>query len=374
MRAPGAPRALARAPLVLVLAARGAVGGGFGLKDIGDAVKKAVPGDPSKALKDLEDLDTSKAVDTAKDAVRAASESLPTVSITAGVGAGTGDAVPETETTTTLPALPAQDKAEVVKKVVKDNPLGGLIKGVKDVTAGNVVETIKKAGSSALEDAASQVTEHGYRVVENGQKIAEALQDATVKDIGKVASDTAGTAVEDAVTQATGTLGDVVGALSNPDLADKAKTVNVQDAVGLANSDGVKRGAEMIKGSTLDDLGHSLRGTKPEDVKRAVANPQEAINQIVGKKLDAKDDVEEDSGTGTAVIAGLAVLGFIVVGGYLLFQHLTKPRSVAAPMLTGDPERDNIMMTTHWMGSSAREVIASSSGTNPGNSEGFTRF
>jgi len=298
--------------------------------------------------------------------VRTASESLPTVSVTAGSGVGTREAAPETETTTTTTT---QDKAEVVKKVVKDNPLGGLIKGVKDVTAGHVMETIKKADPSVLGDVASHVTEHG-------QEMAEALQDATVKDIHKAASDTVGTAVEDAVGQATGTLGDVVGALSTPDLADKAKAVNVQDAVDLANSGDVKRGAEMIRGATLDDLGHSLRGTKPEDVRKAVANPRETISRIVrGRPADgAEDDGQEDGGTGTVMLAGVAVLAFIVLGGYLLFRHLTKPRSVGAPMLTGDSERDNIMMTTHWMGSSARDVIASTSGTNPGNSEGFTRF
>jgi len=271
--------------------------------------------------------------------------------------------------------LTPQDKAEAVKKVVKDNPLGGLIKGVKEFTAGDVMETIKKADSSTLEDVASQVTEHGHRVVENGQKIAEALQDATVKDIGNAVPGTAGTAVGNAVDQAAGKLGDVVGALPKPDVVDRAKTVNLQDAVELAKSGGAKRGAEMIRGSTLDDLGHSLRGAKPEDIQRAVANPQNAIDRIGRQPADgAKDDAEEDAGSGTAVIASLAALGFIVLGGYLLFQYLTKPRPVGMPMLTGDAERENIMMTTHWMGSSAREVIAGSGVTRPGNSEGFTRF
>lgn len=407
MRAPGAPRAFARALLGLALAARGAVGGGFGFKDIGEAVKKAVPSDPSKvqeavqkvaenpgkaasrgsqalkdlegfgtdSLKDLEGLDTSKAVDTAKDAVRTASGSLPAVAITAGSGVGAGEAAPETESTTTPPKTESEDKAEAVKKAVKDSPLGGLIRGVKDVTAGHVMDTIKKADAGRLEDVASQVTEHG-------QKVAEALQDATVKDIGKAVP---GAAVQDVVQDAVGQAldklpgpGDVVGTLSTPDLVDKAKTVSVQGAVELASTEGAKHGAEMIRGATLDDLGHSLRGAKPEDIKRVAANPKDAINRI-GRTQPAdgaKDDAEgeEDAGGGTAALAVLAVLGCLVVGGYLLFQHLTKPRPVGMPMLTGDNERENIMMTTHWMGSSAREVIASSSGTHPGNSEGFTRF
>ncbi|CAK0865693.1 unnamed protein product [Prorocentrum cordatum] len=235
------------------------------------------------------------------------------------------------------------------------------------------METIKKADVGSLGDVASQVTEHG-------QKIAETLQDVTVKDIGKAVPGTASTAVEEAVGQATDKLGGVVGTLSKPDLVDRAKTVNVQDALELANSDGVKRGAEMIRGSSLDDLGHSLRGAKPEDIKRTVANPQDpdAVNRAVrGRPAHgmAQDDLDaEGAGGGSAVVAGLAVVCALALGGYLLFQHLTKPRPAGLPMLTGESERENIMMTTHWMGSSAREVIASSSGTQAGNPEGFTRF
>jgi hypothetical protein len=226
-----------------------------------------------------------------------------------------------------------------------------------------------KGGS--IEDAASQVSKRG-------QKIADAVQDVSVKNIVKAASGpgTASSALSRAMSQAKHAFDGKKAEVDS--LAEKAKTASVKDMMGLAGTDDAKKGAAVVKGSTLQDLNDAVRR---DDVKNAIADPERTLQNIGKKKFLSPTDraKEEQDGVGAdgensmvdVRVVAVAVLAGFILGAYVLFQRLTKPRRGGATMLSGDHEMASPAPGGHWMGTSARDVVSNSQG---GNSGGFSRF
>merc|ERR1711920_1176605 len=122
------------------------------------------------------------------------------------------------------------------------------------------------------------------------------------------------------------------------------------------------------------------KDVKTEDIEGALSHPKEAIKSI-GRAKEPQPAVQatnsssiEDRGPERdGSHAGLVVMVMLLLalGGYLMFSYLTKPRQVGRPMLGDDFAAEGVAMTGHWMGASARDMIATSQG---GNSAEFNRF
>jgi len=384
--------------LVLLLAVRGALGKGFGMGDIGKAIK-AVSQDPPKmpdaiqqsiqqatentqklvgdANEALAGADASRAVDAAKNAAQSASGALPAVSVAVdGSRAGAGFTQSTTPSPVEVTAGPWRDESATGSQAVQD-AFGHMFsdRGAKDTadraSPGSVAEAIAKLKEGRIEDVASQVSKRG-------QEFADAVQDASVRDIVKAAGGpaTPGSAVSQAMSQAKRALDSKKAEVGS--LAEKAKTATVKDTMGLADTDDAKKGAAIVKGSTWQDLSDAVGRV---DVKDAVANPARTV-QNIGKKqflspTEGAKDEQDGAGVGgegsmvDARVVAIAVLAGFILGAYVVFRRLTKPRQVGAAMLSGDPEQDSVAAARHWMGASARDVVPHSPG---GNSEGFSRF
>lgn len=360
---------------VLALAARGAVGGGLDLKGIGKAIKD-VSKDPSKVKDAVEHVaedpgkligEASKAAQGASDLAQEASGALPAISISTGDGAAAAAPAPEQQAPPPDPANESvkEDQAgkikDAVKATVKDSSLGSLLSGkkigdaIKGVTGEKVVDAITKADPSKIEDAARGVAEEG-------QKIAEAAKDASVKDIASAVTSEVGGS--DSVVDRAKSALDLTG-VTDPDSAlDKAKQV-----IGKAKE---------AKDVSLGDLADKAKSASVADLKDAAAgakSPKELLDNLGKKKVvepvgddGGEDQVHEDGGS-----SGLAVIFLILlaVGGYVLFTRLTQPRQVGRPMLSDDYGAEGVAMTTgHWMGASARDMI----NTTGGNTAEFNRF
>jgi hypothetical protein len=247
--------------------------------------------------------------------------------------------------------------------------------GVKDsvdkATPGSVARAIAKMSGDRIEDAASQVSERG-------QKIAEAVQDASVKDIVKAASGPAspGSVFSQAMSQAKHVLDRNRAEAGS--LVETAKTATVKDLMDLAGTDDAKRSAATVKGSTWQDLSSAVRR---DDVKNAIANPGRTV-QSIGKNrflgpTGGRQDEQDGAGVGgeesmvDARLVAVVVLAGLVLGAYALLRRLIKPRPVGVGMLSGDQEEVGLAATGSWMGTSARDVV---SNTPSGNSGGFSRF
>jgi len=372
MAAPGSLKAFARC-LVLALTITGALGKGFGIGNIGKAIKAVSPPNMPDAVQQgiqqatesteklvgeasqaLAGADASKAVDAAKGAAQSASGALPAVSVAVG-GSGV-EAEPAQSTTASPVELPDEPAtgSQAVQEALKDT--------VDKTTPGSVAEAIAEAKEGRIEDAASQISKRG-------QKIADAIQGVSVKDIMKAASGpaTPGSAVSQAMSQAKCALEGRETEVGS--LAEQAKTASVKDMMDLADSDDAKKGAAIVKGSTWQDLS--------DDVKDAIANPARTVQNIGKKKFLGPADPAEDEhdGAGDSMVdvrvIAMAVLAGFILGAYFLLRRLTKPRPAGAAMLSGDHERDGMAASRHWMGASAREVELNAAG---GNSEGFSRI
>lgn len=371
-----------------MLTVRGALGKGFGIGDLGKAIK-AVSQDPPKmpdavqqsiqqaaenpqrlvgdAGQALAGADASRAVDTARGAAQSASVALPAVSVAVG-GSPAGAA--QAPSTTSLPAELPEEPATGGSHAVQE-AFSGIFGEVGKATPGGVAGAIASLKGGRIEDAASQVSKRG-------QEIAGAVQDASVRDIVKAASGPAapGSAVGQAMSQAKQVLDSKRAEVGS--LAEKAKTASVQDMMGLADTDDAKKGAAIVKGATLQDLHDAVR---TDEVRSAIANPARAVQNIGNMKFlgpadgakDQHDGAGADGGESMvdARVVALAVLAGFILGAYVLLQRLTKPRPVGAAMLSGDQELNGIASARHWMGTSARDVVSHSPA---GNSEGFSRF
>jgi hypothetical protein len=376
-----------------MLTLRGALGGGFGMGDIGKAIKavsqdapkmpdavqqgiqqaaessQKLVGDASQALAGA---DAARAVDIAESAAQSASGALPAVSVSVGGGRAGNDLA---QSTTASPAeLPGE--AATGSQVVQDALTDVLDdRGVKDTvdkaTPGSVAGAIAKMSGDRIEDAAS-------RVSERGQKIAEAVQDASVKDIVKAASGPAspGSVFSQAMSQAKHVLDR--NRVEAGSMVETAKTATVNDLMDLAGTDDAKQSAAIVKGSTWQDLSRAVRR---DDVKNAIANPGRIVENIGKNKFlgptGGPQDGQDGAGLGgeegmvDARLVAVVVLAGLVLGAYALLRRLIKPRPVGVGMLSGDQEEVGLAATGSWMGTSARDVVSNAPN---GNSGGFSRF
>jgi len=390
MAAPCSLKALAHCT-VLLLTVRGAFGGDFGVGDIGRAIRSVSQDAPKMpnavqqriqhaaenpqrlvggAGQALAGVDAARAVGTAGVAARSASGALPAVSVAVG-GSQAGAGPSTTALPTELPGE-AATRSQVVQDALSD-AFGG--RGVKDAvgkaTPGGVAGAIAKLTGARIEGAAS-------RVAERGQEIADAVQDASVKDIVRAASGPAATPVS-AVGQAVGRAkrawaGQRAEAAG---LADKAKTATVKDMMDLVGADGAKKGAAIVKGSTWQDLSDAVRR---DDVQSAIADPERTAQKIGkskflsptrGRQVIDGADVDGEQNVVDARLVAVIVFAGLAVGAYALLRRLSKPRPAGVGMLSGDHEQDSVAAARSWMGTSARDVISSAPG---GNSAGFSRF
>lgn len=325
-----------------MLTVRGAHGRGFGLGDIGKAIK-AVSKDPPKmpdaskkieqkieqAAQDPEKLvwdasqalagaDASTALDTAKDAAQSASGALPVASVS--VGGGRAGAGPE-QSTTASPVAPLGEEAagseavqDAVSEMLKDQDVEDT---VDRIAPGGVAEAVAKVrgSSSAVSQAVSQ---------------AKQAMDGRKVEVGS--------------------------------LAEKAKTATVKEVMDLVGTDDAKK----FDGSAWRNLKNAVRR---DDVKNAIANPaQTALDMGKNKfrsptdgNVDEQDELGVDGNVGLVM---LTVLAGLILGAYVFFQRVAKPRPVGTAMLSGDHETDSSVAAGHWMGASARDLIPNSPGGN----------
>jgi hypothetical protein len=275
------------------------------------------------------------------------------------------------QSTTASPAeVPgeAATGSRVVKDAFSDVFGDRGVRGTVDrASPGSLAGAIARMTGGRIEDAASQASERG-------QKFAEAVQDASVKDIVKAAGGpaTSGSALSQAMSQAKRALDGKKAEVGS--LAEKAKTATVKDMMDLASTDDAKKGAAIVKGSTWEDLNSAVRR---DDVKNAIANPERTVQNIGKSKFLSPTDEQDAAGVDgeesmvDARLVALAVFAGLVLGFYALLRRLWKPRPAGVGMLSGDHEQDGVAAARSWMGTSARDVVSNSPS---GNSQGFSRF
>jgi hypothetical protein len=385
-----------------MLTVRGALGGGFGMGDIGKAIR-AVSQDPPKmpdavqqriqqaaenpqklvgdANQAFAGADATKAVDTAKGAAQSASGALPAV-VSVAVDGSRGGVGPAQSTTASPVELPgeAATGSQVVQDALSDMFDGRGVKGTVDkASPGTVAGAIAKMKGDSIENAASQVSERG-------QKFAKAVQEASAKDIVNVVSGPAApsSALSQAMSQAKRALDRKKAEVGS--LAEKAKTATVKDMMDLAGTDDAKKGAEIVKLSTWQDLSNAVRRG---DVKSAIANPDRTVQSIGKIKFLSPTGGRQDERGGAGVdgeeimvdarLVAVVVLAGVVLGAYALLRRLAKPRRAGVGMLSGDHEQVSIAAARGWMGASAQDVVSNSPGPClefPAgcSSQGFSRF
>merc|ERR1711920_275984 len=136
----------------------------------------------------------------------------------------------------------------------------------------------------------------------------------------------------------------------------------VKEVMDMAGADDAK----TFEGSTWRDLNNAVRR---EDVKSAIANPAQTV-QNIGKRQfrsttdGAVDDQDEAGIDGNASLVVFIVLAGLILGVYVFFQRATKPRPVRVAILSGDYEQDSSAAASHWMGAGARDLTPNSPGGN----------
>jgi hypothetical protein len=278
--------------------------------------------DPEKLVGDasqaLARADASTALDTAKDAAQSASGALPVASVS--VGGGRAGANPE-QSTTASPLVPLGEEAagsqavqDAVREMFKDQDVEDTVDGIAPRGVAEAVAKMR-GSNSAVSQAVSQ---------------AKQAMDGKKVEVGS--------------------------------LAEKAKTATMKEAMDLAGTDDAKK----FEGSAWRNLNNAVRR---DDVNNAIVNPAQTALDIGKNKfrsptdraVDEQDELGVDGNVGLVV---LIVLAGLILGAYIFFQRVTKPRPVRMAMLSGDHETDSTAAASHWMGTSARDLIPNSPGKN----------
>lgn len=357
--------------LLLMLTVREALGGSLGLGDIGKAFR-AVSKDPPKMLQAVEQrlgqgdegperlvgdarqalagADASKALDTAGGAAQSVSGALPAAS--AAVSGGRARARPGQSTTAEPPGGGEAGGSRAVQDALGEVLRGRDVEGaVGRMIPGSVAAAVAKVRGGGIEEAASTVSELG-------QKIA----DVQVRAAG--GSATTGSAVSQAVGQAEQALEGKTARVGS--LAEKATTATAKEVMDLAGAESSKKLGRSIWGD--------LQNAVPRvDATIASANSAHTSQNIGKKELRSPTDEAAsehgeagvDGNVSLVVLLALAgcILGFIL-GAYVFFQRVAKPRPVGMAMLSGDHEQGNTAAASHWMGTSARDLVPNSPGGN----------
>jgi hypothetical protein len=286
---------------------------------LGDASLAQAAEDPEKLLGDashaLAGEDASEALDTAKDASQSASRALPVASVAVGGSlAGTG---PDQSTKASPVGLLGEEAAgsqavqDALSEMLKDQNVEGAVDRTAPLSVDKAAANMRE---SRVEDAASQVSK-------SGQKIADAVQDASVMEVVRAASDS--TAPSSAASQA-------VSQAKQP-----LERVTVNEAMDMAGTDDAKEFAEP----TWRDLNNAVWS---DDVKNAIAN----------------------SADGNASSVVMIVLAGLVWGLFVFYLRATKPRAVRMTMPSAEREQESTAAASHWMGTDSRNLIPMSQGVN----------
>lgn len=343
-----------------------------------DVVKNAAQ-DPGKAADVLQTVDASKAVDVAKDV----SGKVPQVVTVSTADGGGGVAQEETTmSTTTVHAVAAtkEDQTAKIQGAAKGSNIAGLFsnKNIGDVIKGATPEKVVQVVQNADPE---QIAED---VAKDAQKFGEAAQDATPKEVAQaVGGSSDPSSVVDKTKDAVSISGakEIVGTIGETDVNQLAGAVKGASPGQVADSlkdDKVKNAADIVKSKSAAQIGEAISGAKHEDLTEAIKHPSMTVLDKAAAAIAAteprKDGTflapSQPTAQGDSSLPVLVVLGVLattVICGYMVFRHLTKPRPVGMPMLNGDSNGDTHM---HWMGSDARDVITTRTGT----SAGFTRF
>jgi len=337
---------------VALLAGAPQVSGNFDFGKIAHAVKAADPGKVAEAIKDAKPGDVLKqgadkarqALDPIKDQAKQTLKDT-VADVHDDLHSDTADVA------TTLPPVTTEAPHDQVKKAVQ----GTNVKSWADALRGGNIPSPEQVVKSLQKKNPLKA------VSEDAKKVADALQDASAKQVVQEIQESAGNSTKHVKGKVQRPL-DMIGKAGQK-INDIFKGKSPSETVEVISKASPKKIAESLPDTTAGEVVKALRGNDAKDPQEG----SDAVTRVTDE--DPKDKGEPGSGSSTIWVA-LLFLVIVTFGGWRTFLYLTRPKRTGMPMLDGElHEGDSVQMMAGggWMGGGG-------GGARDFQQPGFTRF